>query len=430
MKKTITILLLLIASIVSVEAYTELYDGACGYGSVYGNSHFGDISIGNIETYWSRATYQVGWIYYADDNSTYMGVADTQDITEVDCQAVELHGKDPDGTRNALTVPTNQILCLYRDGNYGALVPIEQTFDETYPDYMVYTWYFNDGGSSTFNGECEVLPICNDEMDEGQDPYVYGETSGLNYLGVITDDDYDVCNQNTLDEKYCENNIVKSINIHCGDGCNEEEGVCKEPSDIIVKPLELYEGWNLIPMGAGIMPNIDSDFEDILNAAYVYNPYEKKFYDLLEDDDALEELIEETGFAAVWVYITEDYVTEIAINEDIIHEAVQEVDFIFPEGWNFYVLIPELQKSNDNGYFRIFEDKHGESAIKQDRVFAWSNREKTWESESYTYILEGIDEMDELIGLPIIMKYTDNLEPRFLPKGDLTLPDFPDLYPR
>jgi len=87
----------------------------------------------------------------------YLGIADTKDISAVNCAKVDLLDKDPTGNQNALTIKDGDIVCMRQAGYYGVIIPIVQTNDcqsncSENPDYMRYLWYFNSDGAGTFNG--------------------------------------------------------------------------------------------------------------------------------------------------------------------------------------------------------------------------------------------------------------------------------------
>lgn len=196
----------------------------------------------------------------------------------------------------------------------------------------------------------------------------------------------------------------------------------------IIKEVDLFEGWNLIPLGKGIDFEMEQDFDDVLEAAYVYNPYSENFYDLLEEDDVLEDLIDELGYTAIWVYLNRD--TEMILRVDLeeVQETVEDLNFEFVDGWNFYVVLPHMYKDYEGGYLNIGTDEYGDIYLAHDRLFVWDNRYKDWEGGQYSEIIEDDDIIDpEVIGLPIVMNYIDEFEVQYTPSFQNTVPDFPEI---
>ncbi len=239
---------------------------------------------------------------------------------------------------------------------------------------------------------------------------------------------HDMTKYSCIDESYkveynCgDEEIVMEI-VRCDYGCSAFNGMCRVDEDMIVRERELYEGWNLLPIGKGVEFRFDDDLEDYLEAAYVYDSYNEEYVDLFEDEDVLGEIIDERGYAAVWVYISDDMEMELHIDLEEIQETVEELDFEFPEGWNFYVILPHMYRHYSGGYLNIGEDD-GEIYIKEDRLFAWENDEKEWEDGQYTEIIE--EEIDEdIIGIPFIMNHVEEFEVTLNP--GLVIPDFPEI---
>jgi hypothetical protein len=205
------------------------------------------------------------------------------------------------------------------------------------------------------------------------------------------------------------------------------ESIDPLPAPDYYRKVELVKGWNMISLGKGLEFQTSEDFEDLLEAAYYYDPDTRKFYDLIKDEDPLEDALEEKGFASIWVYLSGEMELYYELDLPEIQHTVEELDFTFRQGWNFYTILPHMYSKYEGGYLNIFEDEDDNSVIKLDRIYVWDAEEGDWDYGRYTEIEEEDLLDEELVGLPILMYYEEDLAVKLRPAYEELIPDFPDL---
>ena len=105
-----------------------------------------------------------------------------------------------------------------------------------------------------------------------------------------------------------------------------------------------------------------------------------------------------------------------------VQEKVEELDFQFNEGWNFYVILPQMDRNHKEGYLNIGEDDNG-IYIANNKLYAWNAGNQDWETGTYTEVIDG--EIDEdIFGLPYIARYTENFRVSYT--GKYVIPPFPE----
>jgi hypothetical protein len=191
----------------------------------------------------------------------------------------------------------------------------------------------------------------------------------------------------------------------------------------IRREMRFYEGWNLFPLGYGLDYDFSQDFENNMEAAYIYDPFNQEYQDLFEDgDDIIEELVNERGYVSVWVYMNDNFEMDLIIDLEEVQEKVEELDFEFNEGWNFYVVLPQMDKNHEEGYLNIGEDDNG-IYIANNKLYAWDAQHQNWDDGTYTDVIDG--EIDEdIFGMPYIARYTENFRVSYT--GKYVIPPFPE----
>lgn len=190
--------------------------------------------------------------------------------------------------------------------------------------------------------------------------------------------------------------------------------------------IGLDQGWNLIPYGKGLYIEFDDKFEKNLKAAYVYDSDEKTYYDLLKDDDPIFELVNERGYIAIWVYM--DYegeqtesIVEVQVDSEIIYETLRDTKFKFTPGWNFYVLLPQMQKAYPGPHYNIHVNQYGESVMRN--MYIWDN---DWEKVTKGFIEWENDNGKSEEIIPLLIYYDDYFTPEFDTEPTPIVPAFPE----
>jgi len=181
--------------------------------------------------------------------------------------------------------------------------------------------------------------------------------------------------------------------------------------------MHLDEGWNLIPFGEGIEIGFSDNFEEDLAGAYVYHPYDREFYDIMENDDELEYLVDRMGYTTVWVYMEDDAEMYLEIDVDEIDHELRTKDFEFEEGWNFYVLLPQMQENYPGPHYNIHRE-NGHSTIES--MWIWENGE--WDKVTNEFMEWEETEDDNEIHA-VLINYEDDFRPSY--EVDVEVPDFP-----
>ncbi|MBT3304719.1 hypothetical protein HN592_05530 [Candidatus Woesearchaeota archaeon] len=190
--------------------------------------------------------------------------------------------------------------------------------------------------------------------------------------------------------------------------------------DYNTRNIYLSEGWNLLPYGDGVEMDYSRDFEENLLAAYIYHPYDRVFYDIMEDDDELEYVVDVMGFTSIWVYMEEDTNMVLRVESDEVLETIQETRIEFADGWNFYVLLPQMQKNYPGAHFNIHE-RDGTSYMES--MYMWDSYSKEWEN-IYGDFLDWEETEDDFAAYPVLIKYWDEFEPT-LETSTPVIPPFP-----
>jgi len=185
-------------------------------------------------------------------------------------------------------------------------------------------------------------------------------------------------------------------------------------SSIYSRPYPLVAGWNVLPFGNGI-EFIGGDLEDNLKAAYVWNPMDNKYVDvLIGGEQALRDLTEQFGYTGVWVYLktnVDNFRMEVDNNE--VDQVLAQTSFTFPQGWNFYVILPHMLKAGYNGNFLNM----GKEFMRAEKVYAWSKT--SWESGLFS----SVQNQTDVVGIPFLVYYTAPFTP-FMDKS-VAPPAFP-----
>ena len=214
--------------------------------------------------------------------------------------------------------------------------------------------------------------------------------------------------------------FVKITDEACPDIADKME-IVDDPK--IRREMIFYEGWNLFPLGYGLDYDFNPNFEDNMEAAYIYDPLNQEYLDLFGDgDDIIEELVNERGYVSVWVYMNDDFEMDLIIDLEDVQEKVEELDFEFNQGWNFYVILPQMDRNHEEGYLNIGEDDNG-IYIANDKLYAWNAGNQDWETGTYTEVIDGEIE-EEIFGLPYIARYTNNFRASYT--GKYVIPPFPE----
>ena len=213
----------------------------------------------------------------------------------------------------------------------------------------------------------------------------------------------------------------------CVVGC--DSGECYDED--LTRDYNLYEGWNLLPIGEGIDFDGGSpsqpDFEDLIEAAYVWNVVDDEYVDLFtnEGEDLLEDIIDDLGYTAVWVYIADDMTLELEVDLQDVQETLENIDDNFEQGWNFYVALPQMYEHSPSGHFNFYSDYSDVNYLQNERVYAWDSYE--WEFGHYTEITESaLSDYD--IGMPFLMNYVNDFTPHMQYESSPAVPDFPEGY--
>ncbi len=267
---------------------------------------------------------------------------------------------------------------------------------------------------------------------------LYKETHGPNYGSVAIQNcliEKDICNTGSgfncflitsCDMPYEQENVTWDLRVEdrvCPD-VYDMESITPLPAPAYYKEVLLTEGWNLISIGKGIEFTSDEDLEDSMRAVYLYSDGE--FHDLLFDEEPLSDMIQERGYAAIWVYMDDEIVLQYEIDLDEIQETVEDLDFTFDSGWNFYVILPHMQEQYYGGHFEIFEDD-GYSVVNSGLYYIWDNMRKNWLADEYRDLMHKDIVGQGLIGQPILMNYKQAWTPFWTPDLVSTIPIFPDL---
>jgi len=188
-------------------------------------------------------------------------------------------------------------------------------------------------------------------------------------------------------------------------------------SDYFEQDLYIQEGWNLIPYGDGL--DIEGLQEQHLRAAYVYHPESKEYLDILEYEDSLDQMVDSYGYTAVWVYSDVSYVASVEVDMEIVDNTLKDVKFTFHEGWNFYVLMPQMSKSYSGPHFNMHQDRY-ESAL--DGMYLWDD-DREWENIHYDFLeWETEDHADDIV-LAVLINYDKSFMASV--SEDLIVPAFP-----
>ncbi|MFW5746978.1 MAG: thioredoxin domain-containing protein, partial [Nanoarchaeota archaeon] len=223
----------------------------------------------------------------------------------------------------------------------------------------------------------------------------------------------------TVREFYCDENGRQSVDYTCPTGCSN--GACITDDDLITREMSLQEGWNLVPIGHGI-EFWGEGFAESMIGAYVWDADTQMYHDLFADEDVVEDIIVERGYTAVWVYLNDDVEISLTLDLQEIQETIEDLDFQFEEGWNFYVILPQMQYDLSQGFFSIGMDQEKHAGyIRGNRVYAWERDE--WELGDYESDILNNDQLDEIAGMPFIAYYEEQFSPFYM---QMDIPEFPE----
>jgi len=180
--------------------------------------------------------------------------------------------------------------------------------------------------------------------------------------------------------------------------------------------LYIEEGWNLIPYGEGL--EIEGLQEEHLLGAYVYRAGSGDYLDILENEYQLDQLVDAYGLIPIWIYSDASYSARVEVDMREVDEALRDAEFVFVEGWNYYVLTPQMNPGYDGMHFNIHQNKYG-SVI--DDMYMWEDGE--WEY-IYDEFLEWESYNDDGgFILPVLINYDERFTPTM--SEDLSVPAFP-----
>jgi hypothetical protein len=199
--------------------------------------------------------------------------------------------------------------------------------------------------------------------------------------------------------------------------------------DTITRPLQLTEGWNLIPFGVGIEIHGPSS-EDIIEAAYIWDANEGIYYDLFkqgsDSNELFEDLIRENGWTAAWYYLNDDVELTLEIDLAEVQEFLEEdAEPEFQEGWNFYVIMPHLSEEYAGEFLNIGTSHDDDrDYIRDNKVYAWSG--DNWETGDYYGDIRNDDLVASgIIGMPFLAYYMEDFDAMWRPSMERTIPEFP-----
>lgn len=190
-------------------------------------------------------------------------------------------------------------------------------------------------------------------------------------------------------------------------------------SDYIYTSYGLNQGWNLLPYVHGI--DFEGLDEEDLEGAYVYNPEHRTYYDILEDDDHLEEIIDEYGFTSIWIFMSDDAHIEIEIDRNEVQSVLENTKVHFDGGeWYFHALNPFMLEAS-NPHWNFHKNDYGDSEIKS--MYFWDSDSQEWEDIREEFIEWAEYEEEEDVFLPVLVKYYDEFSPSF---ESVEIPAFPE----